>query len=102
MSTTMEEQGRLRKTLKDLEAYELPSKFTESGIAVSDDLVARYERARNSYLQKRSQQVLYDHISSYDGHDFELPPVPTDQEKQALRERRLKAQKELRETRRYK
>jgi hypothetical protein len=39
MSTTMEEHGRLRKTLKDLEAYELPSKFTESGIAVSDDLV---------------------------------------------------------------
>ena len=100
MTTSQQQHGQLRDTLEQLQAYTLPAKFSNVGTAaaLSDDIVDRYQYARNSYLQKRSQEVFYEHLASFDGQDFAFPDVPTEEEKQLLRERRLRAQQALKET----
>ena len=105
MTTFQQQQhGQLRDTLEQLQAYTLPSKFSDTGTtaaaaaALSDDIVNRYQHARNSYLQKRMQEVFYEHLASFDGQDFAFPNIPTEEEKQLLRERRLRAQQALKET----
>lgn len=56
--------------------------------------IQRYEEARDLYLQRRLENLLVDHVSTYDPEAgpaleqaLEFPIVPTDEESKALQER---------------
>jgi len=99
--STLKQQ--LHERLEQLQAYQLPDKFTQSACgegaaSVSDDILERYQRARNTYLQKRTQQVFYEHLATFSGDGVEFPDLPTEEAKQQLKDRRLMTQQSLKET----
>ena len=97
MTTTTIE---LRSALERLQAYQLPESLqtTSDVIVEGHNIEERYEKARDEYLQKRFQQVFYEHLSSFDGHTVPLPDVPSEEECQELQEQHKAAQIELKAT----
>ncbi|KAI2510914.1 hypothetical protein MHU86_3535 [Fragilaria crotonensis] len=97
MTTTIAE---LRSTLERLQAYELPESLqTTSDVTVDGhNFEERYGTARDEYLQKRFQQVFYEHLTSFDGHSVPLPDVPSEEECLELQEQHKAAQIELKAT----
>lgn len=97
MTTTIAD---LRSALERLQAYQLPESLqTTADISEQgNNIDERYEKARDEYLQKRFQQVFYEHLSTFDGHSVPLPDVPSEEECLELQEEHRAAQAELKAT----
>lgn len=92
---TMETLRSELDRLKTLETQLLDqAKWAESPRGVDDSLIHRYEKARDLYLQRRLENLLVDHIATYQPDEeepFELPSVDDEEEAQALDQRHSKA-----------
>lgn len=95
MSSTKLDQ--LRATLASLHSFELPNRFSQDPVAevLSEEMLERYQRARDEYIHRRMLQVFYDHIATFNGEEFDLPPLPSDSEVSSLNEKRRDVQDAL-------
>jgi hypothetical protein len=75
----------IQSTLHQLSALEV--EFSNSKFLTDDTsprgvgnttLIQRYEQARDLYLQRRLENLLVDHIATYDGETIELPEIEDD------------------------
>jgi len=109
--------SQLRATLEQLESYKLPEKYsnelavhhdgdadadadpaTASGIALDEEIVQRYQEARDEYLKRRMQQLFYEHLGTWDGSSFQMPSVPSEEEMKEMETQRSDVQQQLSET----
>jgi hypothetical protein len=94
MTTMMEELRNGLSKLKDLETdLSSADKWREDsssprGVVESNALIQRYEAARDLYLQRRMENILVDHVGTYDGTTFEFPDH---EENEELQERHAQA-----------
>ncbi len=93
MEALRSELDRLKNLETQLSAH---AKWTtDSPRGVDSSLIQRYEEARDLYLQRRLENLLVDHIATYQPDDeeepFELPSVDDVEEAKALEDRHAKA-----------
>jgi vacuolar-type H+-ATPase subunit D/Vma8 len=91
---------QLKETLKSLESYKLPESLQRAFTAGTLDpaLIERYKQARDKYLRRRVKATIIDHTRTFDGKDIELPPVPTPEEEETLKERLQQVLLEVQQT----
>ena len=89
--------NQLRETLHSLDNYKLPEKFLTSDKTSSSTAVLqqRYTEARNEYLRRRILQTFFSQMETFDGQTFDIPPVPTPEQVQALTDRRDQVQSQV-------
>ena len=100
MTTNLSE---LRSTLERLQAYEAPESLEICTDVVEvvekENIAERYEKARDDYLNKRVQQVFYEHLSNhngtFDGQSVPVPDVPSEEEQYDLQQMHQEAQAKL-------
>jgi hypothetical protein len=96
--------SELRSTLAKLEAYELPeilqttSTNDDTENNTPEQVLERYQKARDEYLGRRAHQVFYEHLGAFDGESVPMPEAPTPEEIEELSLMHRESQQRLHET----
>lgn len=94
-----------QSTLERLHAYEKPEALIASPAMETDEeqessqgSLQRYEKARDEYLKRRTQQVFYEHLSTFDGNSVSIPEAPSEEEQEDSKRLLHEAQERLEAT----
>jgi chromosome segregation ATPase len=84
----------MEKLSEELEKYDLPESLKAElsadaqSATVDGALLEKYKEVRDEYLKRRLIQAMFSHLGTYDEENFQIPNVPTAEEKEALEQRR--------------
>jgi len=100
MTSVLEQQlSKLKAALSTLESYNFPTKYNsttndnnDTAAVVVDNtqplldpqILHRYQKARDTYIQQRCEELYLQHISTFDGSQFQFPPLPTEEEEREV------------------
>ena len=86
---------KIREALSQLEDIRLPEKYEPCSSSSHEEILERYETARNNYLQRRILREYLNRVETFDGKGFEKPEQPSKEELEMLEEKRNQIQRDV-------